>query len=214
MFDTAGLSTHRAVTERSLPAWLAVAVQRFLTGPVETARPGGALAAVRAGESLTTLTLTRGHTDPALQLALPLTLGLVTEHPGPPGLAPTLEPLAAVAVQTAGEGDTVPAPGPRVAQVTLTLARGQTVAVLGVALGATDRHLAEVSYPALQALDLALSGAHVPGLLPQPAGTAGLLLPAPALARCRAGHSGHHQEEEEEEEEELWDLQEQHGGAD
>ena len=205
MFGAAVLRTHRAVTERSLPAWLTVAVQRSLTGAVLAAWPGGAVAALRSGVSLTALTLARGHTDPAQQLALPVTLGLVAEHPGPAGLTPTLEALPAVAVKTAGESHAVPAAGPRVAQVTLTLPRGQAVAVLGVALRATDGHLAEVSYPARQALDLALSGAHIPGLVSQPASTAGLLLPAPAFTRSRAGEQRGQQEAEQQ-----WDLQGQH----
>ena len=188
VFLTAVVGTDRTVTERSPPAGLTVAVQRSLTGPVDTARPGGAVSAVRPGESLRTLTLTRGHTDPAQQFTGGLTLRLVAEHPGPAGLTPTLESLGAAAVETAGESQAVPAAGPRVAQVTLTLPRGQTVAVLGVTLGATDRHLAEVSYPALQTLDLPLTGADVAGLLSHPASTAGLLLPAPAVTRSRAGH--------------------------
>ena len=172
---------------------------------MQAAGPGGAVATVRPGESLTALTLARGHTDPAQQLALAVTLGLVTEHPRPAGLTATLEALAAVAVETAGQRDAVPAARPRVAEVTLTLSRGQTVAVLGVTLGATDGHLAQVSYPASQTLDLPLAGAHITGLVSQAPRTAGLLLPAPAFTRSRAGEQRGQQEAEQQ-----WDLQGQH----
>ena len=199
MFLTAVLGTDRGVTERSLPAWLTVTGERTITGAVLTARSGGAVTAGRPGVSLTALTLTRGHTDPAQQLTLALTLRLVAEHPGPAGLTATLEALGAAAVETAGQSEAVPTAGPRVAQVTLTLTWGQAVAVLGVALGATDRHLTEVSYPAIQALDLALTGADIPGLVSQAASTARLLLPATTFTSSRAGdHQGGQQGEQEE----------------
>ena len=204
VFLTAVLGTDRGVTERSLPAWFTVTGERTITGAVLTAWSGGAVTAVRPGVSLTALTLARGHTDPAQQLTLPVALRLVAEHPGPAGLTATLEALGAAAVETAGQSEAVPAAGPRVAEVTLALTRGQTVAVLRVALGATDRHLAEVSYPAVQALDLALTGADIPGLICQAASTAGLLFPATSFTSSRAGdHQGDQQGEQEE----------QHGGG-
>ena len=198
------LGTHRNVTERSGPARLTVTVQGSLAVPVLTARPGGADTAVLPSVALTALTLPGRHTHPVTQLAALLALRLVTEHPGPARLTLTLEPLGAGAVQTARQWDAVSAARARVAEVTLAVPGRQAVAVLGVTLGATHRHLAKVSYPASQALDLALTGADVPGLVPQAGSTAGLLLPAPTITRSRAGdHQGHQQAEQEE----------QHGGG-
>ena len=134
MFLAAVVGTDRTVTERSLPAWLTVTGERTITGAMLAAGSGPAVAAVRPVISLTALTLTRGHTDPAPQLTLSVTLRLVAEHPGPSGLTATLESLGAMTVETARQSDAVPAAGARVAEVTLTLSRGQAVAVLGVTL--------------------------------------------------------------------------------
>ena len=160
------ISTERSVTERSGPALVTVTVQRSLTVSVLTAWSGGAVSAGVSCVSLTTLALPRGNTHPVTELTALLTLGLVTEHPRPARLTLTLEALGAVAVETARQGDAVPAARPGVAQVTLAVPWSQAVAVLGVTLCSTHSNLAEVSYPALQALDLPLTATHVPRLLP------------------------------------------------
>ena len=104
--------------------------------------PGGrgTLTAVLTLVTRLTLTHPRGHTLPSLS-ALRVTLRHITEHPAPARLTVTGEALGAVPVLAARQLDTVPAAGALISQVTLTLPRLHTVAMLGVTVMSTHRHL-------------------------------------------------------------------------
>ena len=135
-----------------------------------------ALLALRSSCPWPAPALPRRAALPVVCAALRRTDRVRAEHPLPALLAPALEALFAVSVCAARQSNAVAAGGPGPAQVTLALARLDTVAVLGVAVRPAPRHLqrrqpsqdvpsphlAEVSYPALLALYPALLRTPVP----------------------------------------------------
>ena len=185
------LMTDRSVAQLPLPSLITRALSWLRAVTMNTARRRSTLVTVLTLVSWLTLTLPRSHAHPIVVSAASLTLRNIAEHARPALLTVTGEALGAVTMLTSWQHYAVPAAWSLISQVTLALARLDTVAVLRITVVATSRHLTQVTNPALVTLDLTID-AGVPLLV---LGSTRLLLPTSALSCMRTAMTLFYQDE-------------------